>query len=168
MKIFLISMGIVIFVVLIGLYGMMVFRDITYTQNCGGYLKRAADANTVELAKKSLGTAIEYAKDHNLTKGYTSIIYKTPDEDIGFWFTNLSASLEELKNISPGASKLEKTNVLMKLRETLLDNDKDGTSITEPEGISLYPHNKTFFWLQIILWILFGIIFVAVLYDHLM
>jgi hypothetical protein len=36
----------------------------------------------------------------------------------------------------------------MKLRETLLDQG-ESTTITGPDGISIYPENKMFFWLGI-------------------
>lgn len=146
---------------LLGVYGDMFLRDIYYTQNCSGFLKQTADANTIDLAKEKLSFAINYAKNRGLTSGYTSIFIKTPDEDVGFWFKNLTASLDELNNISPDATQLEKTNVLMKLRETLLDNGEKGTVITQPQGISKHPLNRFFFWIQILLWGLcgFGCIF---------
>jgi hypothetical protein len=113
---------------------------INFGRNCEGYLKRAADANTIDLAAKNLEIAIKYADANNLKSGYTSIVYRTPDEDIGFWYENLTASLKELRAVKPEASQLEKTNVLIKLRETLLDQGQS-TSVTAPNGISVYPSN---------------------------
>lgn len=124
----------------------VVVRLVSYIQfdrNCEGHLKRAADANTVELAAKEVEIAVEYLKSHDMTTGYTSVVYTTPDEDIGFWYTNLTASLDELKKIKADAPQLEKTNVLMKLRETLLDQGEK-THVTCPDGISVYPTNT--FW----------------------
>lgn len=121
--------------------GLRIYNGIVFDINCEGYLKRAADANTVEIAHKQLRVALDYIEKNKLTEGYTSIIYKTPDEDISFWYGNLNASLGELENISPRASQLEKSNLLMKLRETLLDNDQKGISVTLPMGISIYPNN---------------------------
>jgi len=117
---------------------------ITYNIDCGGHLKRAADANTVEMAKKELITAIKYLQDNNMTAGYTSVLYRTPDEDIEFWYTNLNQSLGELSAVTNSTSQLEKSNILMKLRETLLDQNKDGTSVTQPAGISIFPKNKIY------------------------
>jgi len=121
--------------------GYRVVANIIFTQNCGGYLKRAADANTAELAKKELSSAINYIEKKNLTSGYTSIIYKTPDEDIGFWYMNLKSSLSELQSITPQTSQLEKSNILLKLRQTLLDISDNNEKVTVPDGISIYPHN---------------------------
>lgn len=128
--------------------GARVVSSISFDRNCGGYIKRAADANTVELAKENLSVALEYLQRTDNTSGYTSILWTTPDEDVSFWYGNLSASLEELKLVQPQATQLEKSNLLMKLRETLLDHGAEGaTSVTCPEGISISPHNKSYcFW----------------------
>jgi hypothetical protein len=120
---------------------------IQYNRGCEGHLKRAADANTIALALEETKTAVDYMEFNQLTTGYTSVLYTTPDEDIGFWYRNIKSAMEELKTIKPDATQLEKTNVLMKLRETLLDEGKS-TSITAPDGISIYPRNAFWaFWL---------------------
>lgn len=115
--------------------------SITFDQNCEGYLKRAADANSVELATSQMKLALSYIESSDLTSGYTSVVYRTPDEDIGFWYTNLKSSLADLEKVTPQTTPLERTNILMKLRETLLDHASDGTKVTFPQGISRYPHN---------------------------
>lgn len=76
---------------------------------------------------------------NSLTSGYTSILWRTPDEDIGFWYKNLKASQNELQNLKP-ESVLEKTNVLMKLRETLVDTGEK-SNVTVPKGLAVYPNN---------------------------
>ena len=113
--------------------------------NCSAYIKRAADANTVELAKTELAKAIEYAEANNLTHGIVSIILKNPQNDIGFWYENMKAAYAELEALPEDASSLEKTNVFMKLRESLTDADDDGVNITVPDGISIYPNNAMYF-----------------------
>src|SRR3989339_919862 len=148
----------IIFTLLFIAWGVaMTFNSIMFNRGCGGYLKRAADANTTKLATENLEIAVKYAKDNGLTSGYTSIVYRTPDEDVGFWYDNLKESLKELQSTSPDASRLEKTNALMKLRETLLDSGQS-TSVTAPAGISRYPHNgflALWGWLSFILAIIF-------------
>jgi len=123
---------------------VVVVKNVQLKQNCTGYLKRAADANTVETAKEQLQKSIHYLEANNLTSGYTSILWQTPDEDIEFWYKNLKASENELLKIDSSTSTLEKTNLLMKLRETLLDNGKDGDKLTIPSGLSRYPNNGIF------------------------
>lgn len=124
--------------------GLRIYNGIQFDRQCGGHLKRAADANTVELARQELQFSLAYLEREQMTSGYTSLIYQTPDEDIGFWYGNLKASLNELNEIKPESSLLEKSNVLLKLRETLLDGGQKGEALTAPEGISIYPYNWAF------------------------
>ena len=135
------------------IFAITIKKSVSLEQNCTGYLKRAADANTVETAKEELQKSIQYLEAHNLTKGYTSVMYKTPDEDIEFWYKNLKASGNELSQVPETASILEKTNLLMKLRETLMDTGEKNDSVTVPEGLSRYPNNMmwgTLIWLAIL------------------
>ena len=57
----------------------------------------------------------------------------------------MTESYEELDKLPETATSLEKTNVLMKLRETLTDESEDGTEVTVPNGISIYPNNVCLF-----------------------
>lgn len=143
---------------------LRVYNSVVFDIHCTGHIKRAADANTVDMAKKELDEAIEYLVENDTTKGYTSILWKTPDADVGFWFDNLSSSRDELSKVTPETSQLEKTNVLMKLRETLLDHEAKGDSVTIPGGMSVFPYNSAYFWLAWIFWpmAVVGAIFVVV------
>ena len=126
-----------------------ILRSIRFDQECAGYLKQAADANTAELAINRLGKAIEYVEAHGLTDGYTSVLWRTEDENIGYWYENLKACQQELTECLDG-TQLEKTNVLMKVRESLCDNGEKGTKLTIPAGISKYPNNTLFALLNLI------------------
>lgn len=132
--------------------GIRIYKAIDFDINCGGHLKRAADANTIELAKSELKTSINYIEKHDLTNGVVSIFLKQPKNDMGFWYNNLTASYMELNSVKSDTSLLEKSNMLMKLRETLVDNGKD-TTVTIPNGISIYPFNAVFFWWGMLSWI---------------
>lgn len=134
--------GILLTGIALSIFSVLIVKHIQFERNCGGYLKRAADANTVKLAKEQLIIAINYIEDHQLTNGYTSVIYTTPDEDLGFWYDNINQSFIELNQLDTFATALEKSNVLMKLGETLLDNNSGKTSVTIPDGISRFPNNK--------------------------
>ncbi len=133
-------LGVILILISITLFGIRISKKIELKQNVSGYLKRAADANTIDLANAELVKVIDYLEANNMTSGYTSIMYKTPDEDIDFWYKNLKASQHELQSLQ-SESALEKTNVLIKLRETLLDTGKK-TSVTIPRGLAVYPNNK--------------------------
>lgn len=137
--------------------GAVIVNHISFDRNCGGYLKRAADANTIELAEKNLNVAVEYLERNEMTSGYTSVVYRTPDEDVGFWYQNLKASLKELREVKPDATQLEKSNILMKLRETLLDSGEKGVHITAPDGISRFPNNTAY-----TVWVLLSLILAAI------
>lgn len=118
-------------------------RGVVFNQNCGGYLEQAANANSVELALERLNVAIEYVEEHNMTDGYTSVLWKTEGDNIGYWYRNIKACQEELE-ACVNSSQLEKTNVLLKVRESLTDEGKDGTELIRPNGISRYPNNALF------------------------
>ena len=118
-------------------------KCVQFDQQCGGFLKQAADANSVELAERQLGMAIDYIEKNGLTFGYTSVLYRTEDENIGYWYENLKTCQKELSE-TKNNSTLENTNVLMKLRESLTDVSEHGTVLTIPSGISVYPNNAVF------------------------
>ena len=131
----------------------VIYKRIDFKQNCSGRLERAANANTVELAVKELDAAIRYAEVNGYTTGYTSVIYRTPNEDVEYWYTNLCASRQELVNLPDSTSTLEKTNTLMKLRETLTDTRENGTRVIYPTGLQFYPHNFLWGILRLFIWI---------------
>lgn len=131
----------------------VIVKSEKFNQQCGGYLEQAANANTVELAKERLDIAIKYIEDHNLTTGYTSVLWKTEDENLEFWYRNIKACRNELEE-AMDLSQLEKSNVLMKVRESLKESKgENGDKVIIPTGISRYPHNlawgilRLFFWL---------------------
>lgn len=133
------------------IFSIVIVKSVRMDQNCTGYLERASNANTVETATQELNKALLYLEENNLTSGYTSILWKTPDEDIEYWYNNLVASRDELLKVTNETTALEKTNVLMKLRETLTtDKGESGTQLVYPEGISRYPSNGFFAFMMVI------------------
>ncbi|HJV32951.1 MAG TPA: hypothetical protein VJ694_02895, partial [Patescibacteria group bacterium] len=136
--------GIALILPLMILCGWRTGVYLEFGRSIEGHLKRAADANSVELAERELQTALGVMEARGMTEGYSSVFYQTPSDDIGYWHDNLKTSLEELKALPPDASPLEKSNMLIKLRETILDHDNDGENVTAPSGITAYPHNKLF------------------------
>jgi len=115
------------------------WKLIEFSMGCQDHLKRAADANTVQTAKVELRTALAYLQVNNLTEGNSSIIFKLPRNDIGFWYNNLNESLKELESVPDSASQLERSNILMKLRGTILDETDKGTKVTHPSWLQVYP-----------------------------
>ena len=124
---------------------------IQYDREVSGHLKRAADANQIALAITEVEDALKGMDERGLDCGkakecYTSVLYTTPDEDIGFWRTNIKQTLGDLEAVPADANHLVVSNTLMKVRETLLDSGEAGDHVTDPDGVSLYPSNKPFFW----------------------
>jgi len=143
-----------------------VIKGIQFDQQCGGYLKQAADANTPEIALERINLALKYIEDNNLTNGYTSVLWKTEDENVGFWYKNIKACQSELESCLDG-SQLEKSNVLMKVRESLTDNDENGTTLTIPEGISVFPNNFLWGVLTFLSYLILGIILIGLMVKYL-
>ena len=144
---------IAIMMIVIGLITpvLCIVKKIQFTQNCSGYLKQAADANTAAIALNRVTVALDYIERNRLTDGYTSVIYTTEDENIGFWYQNIKACKAELEACL-NSSQLKQTNVLMKVRESLMD----GSKLTIPAGISRYPNNAIY---AIFAWLSFFLIF---------
>jgi hypothetical protein len=133
--------------------------NLNFNRHISGHLKRAADASTVEMAQSELQIALIGIETRGLTKGYTSLWYNTPAEDLEFWYNNIKASDKLLKNVDPKSSQLEQTNMLIKLRQVLLDKAEKGEIVTVPKGASRYPFNWVFtiwLWVTIIVFILSG------------
>lgn len=148
----LVTVFILSLVAFLGVVGFRVVKLIEFKQNCSGYLERAANATTTETARKELKTATKYLEQNSLTIGYTSVLWKTPSEDVGFWYDNIKAAEKELEKVTENTTALEKTNILMKLRETLMEKGKDSDNITVPSGLSIYPNNLL---MGILFWITF-------------
>lgn len=143
---------------MVGLLATTIVKKVEFSQNCSGYLKQAADANSITLAKERLQKSVDYLESNNLTEGYTSLFYKTEDDNIGYWYLNLKTSLNDLNKINTDSiSSLEESNILLKLRETILDNNDSGDSVTIPNGISRYPNNLLFF-----MWAVLGFLIVII------
>ncbi len=123
---------------------IVIFKSVMFDINCGNRMGRASDANSITLAREEMEVVVKYLEDNQFTTGYTSVIYNTPDEDMGFFYKNMKSALEELISIKETASPMEKSNLLMKLRESLTHHGEKGSSITVPSGISFAPHNVAF------------------------
>ena len=128
--------------------GARIVRNIQFNQHIGGHLKLAADANSISLAKRELGIALDRLHDDGTCpgSGHTSVLYRTPDEDVGFWCDNLGATLSDLQATPDDVDGLTESNQLIKVRETLLDHGDSGDAVTAPSGISVYPHNVAVAW----------------------
>lgn len=152
-------------VALLGIMAAQFVIHVQYDRDVKGHLKRASDANQVTLAIDEIETALEGMDRRGLVCAegascYTSILYTTPDEDIGFWRTNIEQTLSDLRDIPEDADHLTVSNTLMKVRETLLDAGESGDYVTSPSGTSLFPNNTVwaiFGWLSLLGCCVFGL-----------
>lgn len=142
-------LGVLLTLPLCILIGVTVYKSIQFNIHCGGHLKRAADANTIKIAKAELEYALNHMDANRMTTGTTSILWETPSNDVGFWYNNIHESYKELEKLDDSTDQMTKTNTLMKLRETLLDHRDSGDSVTTPEGISRFPNNTFYLLLTI-------------------
>lgn len=122
------------------------FVGFKFDIDCGQHLKRAADANSLEAAEKELAVVIAYAERNGLTEGHTTVLkflWKRPVDDVGFWYQNLkSAHAECQRAISDQVSQDQKSVILLKLRQTLMDHgSQGGEQVTVPPGVARHPNN---------------------------
>lgn len=140
-------------------------KDVQFDMNCTQYIKRVANASTIEIAKENLANAISYAEENNLTEGIVSIFLHQPENDIGYWYKNMTEAYAELENLPEDVTSLEKTSALMRLRKTLIDESGSKVSVRIPDGISIYPNNVFYFWWGL-LSLIFGVgLWIKVLLD---
>jgi len=126
------------------------YREYQFNKNCEEWLKLSADANNIPIARARLDKAINYLEKNNITTGYTSLWFQTPDTSITEWYTNLKAAQENLKDFRLEATESDINNTLMKLRETLLDRGDHGDKVTLPPFIQYAPHNLLLFIISVI------------------
>jgi hypothetical protein len=130
---------------LIVVFVLQGIASIQFDIDVTGYLKRAADANTIHIAEGELDKALASIEKRGLKDGRTGVLWQSPNTDVGFWYNNLVTARSELGNLSPDATSMEKSNMLIKLRETLIDHGKDGDKVTLPYSICLHPANGLYF-----------------------
>ena len=140
---------------------------VQFNSNCSGYLELAGRANSVENAETNLTKAINYLEENDITSGANVIFVYRPENDIGIWYNNLKTAQIELQQmIADGNStNLEKSNMLMKLRETLLNEDG---GVIKPFDVEYGDMFTVLFWCNCTLWLLWiaGAACCYVAYDN--
>jgi hypothetical protein len=138
--------GLLLWIPMLGWACCRIYHGVTFNQECGGYLENAAHAGTVMMALPAMDQAVSYLQSHRMTAGYTSLMWKTQDENVGYWYSNLVAARDDLDRIAQEKfSPLEESNVLMKLHQVLKVESGGGSTVRVPQGISMSPHNGAFF-----------------------
>lgn len=130
-------------VLFLALWGSIrIVADIRAERGYLGHLARAAHTTSVETAQREMDIALVDIEQGDLTSGYTSVLYQTPDEDLGFWYQNLKSARTALTGLEK-ADALTQSNGLLKLHETLIvaAHGDSGDGVRAPEGITVYGHN---------------------------
>jgi hypothetical protein len=149
--------GVILCVPALGIWGVRTYDSIKFWQNCGDYLKLAADANSINIAKERLNKALDYIEKNNLTKGNSSVFFTYPENDLEIWYTNLKETQRNLTNFPEHPTEADTSTALVKLRETLLDHGEHGDRVTRPNNIHIFPYNVLLFWGSLVS-LIFGII----------
>ena len=118
-------------------------KAVQFDMHCHSYVHRAAGAMDIETSKTELAKAIDYIEQNNLTEGIVSIFFENPSNDVGFWYDTLKTAYNELDTFPEDATQLEKSNFMMRMRESFLE-------VGLPDGISIYPNNVLYFWWSIL------------------
>lgn len=158
--------GIILLISLIGLLVLgiiAIFAEVGFNSDCGDYLKLAGDAPSIKKADEFLASALGYIEREKLTSGNTGVIFRGyPTNDCAVWYEQIQGAkattdsiLTKIAEDPESVTQLEKDNALMKIREVVLDQGNDGTSVTHPEWISLHPY-ATAYWIFFWIFILFG------------
>ena len=150
-KFLLVLLAIIIFLLPIGNFTYTIIQNIKFNAQCSDYLKLSADANNLEIAEKHLSKAIDYLERKNLTSGYNKVFFYYPKNDIGLWYENLKSTQLQLQETikKSNYTELEESNMLMKLRETIIDDQH----LTLPMGISITEHFNLIWWLNSLMWL---------------
>ncbi len=120
-----------------------IMRVVSYSlfyNNCLIHIYRAAQSQILDVAKEELDIALRYLEKEKATSGYTSVLYRSPNEDIGLWYNNLKILWKELHNPVPG----DANSVLFKMRRILLEVEDSRECVRVPQGISIVPYNRAF------------------------
>lgn len=146
-------------------YVNAIIKEIKFNAECINYFELAADANNVVLAERYLTKGIEYLENHGLTSGDTKILVYRPTNDIGIWYENLKAAQRQTQELAAKneLTDLEESNCLMKLRETLLNNEG---FVNQPSLIAFHPNAASWFWKSTFLWLFYIAAFITGTFAH--
>jgi len=146
-----------------------------YKSNCGDYLKLAADAPSIEKSAEFLNKSVSYMETHGLTSGNSAYFFHTPENDVGIWYNQAKGSLAGLDSLlaqqqrdPKSVTNVDRSNALIKVRETLLDEGKSGVGVTEPKLITWFPSQWgiTILWIVCVLLLGIGVLFLYLAFNY--
>jgi hypothetical protein len=132
-------------------------NGLTFKAKITDNLKLAGDAPSIERADAFLVTALNAIEARGLNSGNAALIFQMPSSDMGIWYQQIkgarltTSTLISKKTSGQVVTQLEQDNALMKIRETVLDQGKEGVSVTGPDNAWIYPLQWMFYML---IWVL--------------
>jgi len=134
-------------------------KAVQFQGQCEDYLKLAGDAPTVDKAVGYLRPALDYLERNDMTRGNCAFFFRNPSSDMGLWYGNIKGAYDEAQALLERQAKnptsvtsVDRSNLLIKIREVVIDNGSEGhTVVTSPGNAWLYP----FQWLWVIGWAVF-------------
>ncbi|MBU4360903.1 hypothetical protein L6279_03595 [Candidatus Parcubacteria bacterium] len=148
----------IVSLIIISIFNISWWYDVKV--GCYDYLKLTGDAPNIQKADEFLTKVLDYIEKKNLTQGNSAIIFHTPSADLSIWYNQIKGAKETLEIVlqrkdASSISQLERDNALMKVREVVLDDGKEGVQVTAPPNISWFPHQGKVAW-----WWIFTCIFI--------
>lgn len=136
-------------VLLIAWGGIRIKAAIEFDSEVMGHFYNYLEAGTIEGAKDNLEAAIEELESRGLTEGQVSIFYENPNNNISIWYKNLVKSREMLEEALSKETAFNQAIILEKQKDGL-KGSSNNTVVKYPDGISIYPLNKFYFWWSIL------------------
>jgi hypothetical protein len=143
-----------------GWVGTNIHLNKNWDAGVGSYLAAAINTRDPQKASKYLNNAVSFLEERGQTDGFTSIAYKTPDEDLNEWATGVAEATETAASVpadepmigkmhTPWVQQLIKHKIVV-ANVTGLDPVTGKTSfvydLKYPSGIGRAPYNGYLFW----------------------
>lgn len=129
--------------------GLRIKLAIEFNFAVEGYFHNYLESGSIKGAKKNLEAAIEELESRGLTEGQISIFWENPNNNIGLWYNNLVESKEVLEKVVSEETTFNQIIILEKQKDGL-KGTSTSTEVKHPNGISIYPYNKIYFWCSIL------------------
>lgn len=163
---------------LVGWGGARMHKSSDFDARVSDYVVAAYNATTPEEAKLQYDRALSVMKENKMTEGSTSILYPSPEYNVGDWFAKVEKTEKDLTEMlkAPAVVDDKKADpkVLTPWQKSLVENnvvktkvDTKGNShasFNAPEDISVHPYTLQYalwFYSSLIATLLFGAGFVA-------
>ena len=112
---------------------------IAFDLGCENHIHLAKGSADFDVAAKEIGIATSYMEENNLTEGTVSIFFKDPRNNLSFFYNNLKEIQRQYLSFPKESTEIERNRFVERIQSSL-------SIVSSPRGISIYPHNKLYFW----------------------